>query len=131
MTAATSRSRANARPGRYRHCAARQPSRLRSALMLSIAIANVVDPGRPAQRPQEVPYSRLICWVAIERAIRLATDPPGADQRRVQPRSCPGRVNRQDLVMTAHPPSGEARFEAKGSHGHEGAPGNTRRSEPR
>jgi len=24
--------------------------------------------------------------------------------------------------MTAHPPGGEARFVAKGSHGHEGAP---------
>lgn len=32
--------------------------------------------------------------------------------------------------MTAHPPGCEARFVAKGSHGHEGAPGNTRRSEP-
>ena len=32
--------------------------------------------------------------------------------------------------MTGHPPGGEARFVAKGSHGHEGAPGNTRRSEP-
>jgi glycosyl hydrolase family 15 len=40
------------------------------------------------------------------------------------------RVNHQDLVTTAHPPGGEARFVAKGSHGHEGAPGNTRRSEP-
>jgi hypothetical protein len=27
--------------------------------------------------------------------------------------------------MTAHPPGGEARFVAQGSHGHEGAPGNT------
>ena len=33
--------------------------------------------------------------------------------------------------MTAHPPGGEARFVAKRSPGHEGAPGNTRRSEPR
>ena len=32
--------------------------------------------------------------------------------------------------MTGHPPGGEARFVAKGSHGHEGAPGNTRRSQP-
>ena len=32
--------------------------------------------------------------------------------------------------MTAHLPGGEARFVAEGSHGHEGAPGNTRRSEP-
>ena len=32
--------------------------------------------------------------------------------------------------MTAHPPGDEARFVAKGSHGHEGTPGNTRRSEP-
>ena len=58
------------------------------------------------------------------------TDPPGADQRRVQPRPRARRVNHQDLVTTAHPPGGEARFVAKGSHGHEGAPGNTRRSEP-
>ena len=57
-------------------------------------------------------------------------DPPGADQRRVQPRPCPRRVNHQDLVMTAHLPGGEARFVAEGSHGHEGTPGNTRRSEP-
>ena len=57
-------------------------------------------------------------------------DPPGADRRRVQPRPCPRRVNRQDLVMTAHLPGGEARFVAEGSHGREGAPGNTRRSEP-
>jgi len=57
-------------------------------------------------------------------------DPPGADQRRVQPRPCPWRVNHQDLVMTAHRPGGEARFVTRGSHGHEGAPGNTRRSEP-
>jgi hypothetical protein len=41
------------------------------------------------------------------------------------------RVNHQDLVTTAHLPGGEARFVAKGSHGHEAAPGNTRRSEPR
>jgi pentatricopeptide repeat protein len=53
----------------------------------------------------------------------LGADPPGADQRRVQPRPCPRRVNRQDLVMTAHLPGGKARFVAKGSHGHEGAPG--------
>jgi hypothetical protein len=39
-------------------------------------------------------------------------------------------VNRQDLVMADHPPAGQARFVAKGSYGHEGAPGNTRRSEP-
>jgi|HubBroStandDraft_6_1064221.scaffolds.fasta_scaffold2354530_2 hypothetical protein len=39
-------------------------------------------------------------------------------------------VNHQDLVMTAHPPGCEVRFVTKGSHGHEGAPGNTRRSEP-
>jgi hypothetical protein len=39
------------------------------------------------------------------------------------------RVNHQDLVTTAHSPGGEARFVAQGSHGHEGAPGNTRRSE--
>jgi hypothetical protein len=32
--------------------------------------------------------------------------------------------------MTAHLPGGETRFVAKGSHGHEGTPGNTRRSEP-
>jgi len=57
-------------------------------------------------------------------------DPPGADQRRVQPRPCPRRVNHQDLVTTAHPPGGEASFVAKGSHGHEGTPGNTRRPEP-
>jgi len=57
-------------------------------------------------------------------------DPPGADQRRGQPRPCPRRVNHQDRVMTAHLPGGEARFVAEGSHGHEGAPGNTRRSEP-
>jgi pentatricopeptide repeat protein len=36
-------------------------------------------------------------------------DPPGADQRRVQPRPWPRRVNHQDLVMTAHLPGGEAR----------------------
>jgi hypothetical protein len=64
------------------------------------------------------------------RELPSGADPPGADQRRVQPRPCPRRVNRQDLVMTGHPPGGEARFVAKGSHGHEGAPGNTRRSEP-
>jgi hypothetical protein len=63
-----------------------------------------------------------MCWVAIERAIGLAI-------RRGLPADLE-RVNRQDLVMTAHPPGGEARFVAKGSHGHEGAPGNTRRSEP-
>jgi DDE superfamily endonuclease len=51
------------------------------------------------------------------------------------PRAADGRlvlaadVNHQDLVTTAHPPGGETRFVAKGSHGHEGAPG-TRRSEP-
>jgi hypothetical protein len=39
-------------------------------------------------------------------------------------------VNHQNLVTTFHLPGGEARFVAKGSHGHEGAPGNTRRSEP-
>jgi hypothetical protein len=39
-------------------------------------------------------------------------------------------VNHQDLVTTAHLPGGETRFVAKGSHGHEGAPGDTRRSEP-
>jgi hypothetical protein len=39
-------------------------------------------------------------------------------------------VNHQDLVTTAHLPGGETRFVAKSSHGHEGAPGNTRRSEP-
>ena len=33
--------------------------------------------------------------------------------------------------MTAHLAGGEARFVAEGSRGHEGAPGNTRRSEPR
>ena len=54
----------------------------------------------------------------------------GADQRRVQPRPCLRRVNHQDLVMTAHPPGGETRFAAKGSHGREGTPGSTRRSEP-
>jgi hypothetical protein len=32
--------------------------------------------------------------------------------------------------MAGHPPAGQARFVAKGSYGHEGAPGNTRRSEP-
>jgi len=32
--------------------------------------------------------------------------------------------------MTAHQPGGETRFVATGSHGHEGTPGNTRRSEP-
>jgi hypothetical protein len=32
--------------------------------------------------------------------------------------------------MTAHPPGSEARFVAEGSHGHEGEPGNTRRSGP-
>ena len=64
------------------------------------------------------------------RELPSGADPPGADQRRVQPRPCPRRVNRQDLVMTDHPPGGEARFVAKGSHGHEGAPGNTRRSGP-
>ena len=32
--------------------------------------------------------------------------------------------------MTDHLPGGEARFVAEGSHGHEGAPGNTRRFEP-
>ena len=32
--------------------------------------------------------------------------------------------------MTAHLPGGEARFVAEGSRGYEGAPGNTRRSEP-
>jgi len=32
--------------------------------------------------------------------------------------------------MTAHLAGGEARFVAEGSRGHEGAPGNTRRSEP-
>jgi NAD(P)-dependent dehydrogenase (short-subunit alcohol dehydrogenase family) len=42
----------------------------------------------------------------------------------------PRRVNHQDLVTTAHPPGGEARFVAKGPHGHQGAPGDTRRSEP-
>ena len=40
------------------------------------------------------------------------------------------RVNHRDPVMTAHPSGGEARFVAKGSHGQEGASGNTRRSEP-
>jgi hypothetical protein len=65
------------------------------------------------------------------RELPPGADPPGADQRRVQPRPCPRRVNRQDLAMTDHLPGGEARFVAKGSHGHEGAPGNTRRSEPR
>jgi hypothetical protein len=39
-------------------------------------------------------------------------------------------VNHQNLVTTAHPPGGETRFAAKASHGHEGAPGNIRRSEP-
>lgn len=39
-------------------------------------------------------------------------------------------LNHQDLVTTAHPPGGETRFVAKGSHRQEGAPGNTRRSEP-
>jgi hypothetical protein len=32
--------------------------------------------------------------------------------------------------MTAHLAGSEARFVAEGSRGHEGAPGNTRRSEP-
>jgi hypothetical protein len=64
------------------------------------------------------------------RELPPGADPSGADPRRVQPRPCPRRVNHQDLVMTAHPPGGEARFVAKGSHGHKGAPGNTRRSEP-
>jgi hypothetical protein len=32
--------------------------------------------------------------------------------------------------MTAHLPGGETRCVAKGLHGHEGTPGNTRRSEP-
>jgi hypothetical protein len=48
-----------------------------------------------------------------------------------QPRPGRSRVNHQDQVMTAHPPGGEARFVAKGSHGHEGAPRSTRGSEPR
>jgi hypothetical protein len=48
-----------------------------------------------------------------------------------KPSPCPRRVNHQDLVTTVHPPGGEARFVAKGSHGHERAPGSTRRSEPR
>ena len=73
--------------------------------------------------PKKFLYSQLMCWVAIERAIRLAT-------RRGLPAECPRRVNHQDLVTTAHLPGGETRFIAKGSHGHEGAPGNTRRSEP-
>jgi GH15 family glucan-1,4-alpha-glucosidase len=43
------------------------------------------------------------------RELPPGADPPGADQRRVQPRPWPRRVNHQDLVMTAHPPGGEAR----------------------
>jgi hypothetical protein len=52
------------------------------------------------------------------------------------PRAADGRLvlaadmNHLDLVTTAHPPGGKTRFVGKGSHGHEGAPGNTRRSEP-
>jgi hypothetical protein len=42
------------------------------------------------------------------RKLPPGADPPDADQRRVQPRPWPRRVNRQDLVMTAHPPGGEA-----------------------
>jgi NAD(P)-dependent dehydrogenase (short-subunit alcohol dehydrogenase family) len=61
---------------------------------------------------------------------------PGAPSRSARPRCARGdharwRVNHQDLVTTAHPLGGETRFVAKGSHGHEGAPGNTGRSQPR
>ena len=75
-------------------------------------------------------YAEQISRAGTARELLPGADPPGADQRRVQPRPRPRRVNHQDLAMTAHPPGGETRFVAKGSYGHEGAPGNTRRSEP-
>jgi hypothetical protein len=75
----------------------------------------------PVRHGRDVRSELLIKLALLERA--------GADPRDLL--SEPRRVNHQDLVMTAHPSGGEARFVAKGSHGHEGAPGNTRRSEPR
>jgi len=66
----------------------------------------------------------------IGRAGQQARElPPGADQRRVQPRPWPRRVNHQDLVIDRSPARRRGSV-AKGSHGHEGAPGNTRRCEP-
>jgi hypothetical protein len=59
----------------------------------------------------------------------VATDGYGIPLGPRSTSTVPRRVNHQDRVMTAHLPGGEARFVAEGSHGHESAPGNTRRSE--
>jgi hypothetical protein len=75
-------------------------------------------PGRGAAGVREDVHPRQsrgpVCRADRPRRIAVrelppGADPPGADQRRVQPRSWPRRVNRQDLVMTAHLPGGEAR----------------------
>jgi hypothetical protein len=78
-------------------------------------VVTVPEPVAAAARAAEVDLLS-VAGSAADRPRRTAArelppgaDPPGADQRRVQPRPWPRRVNHQDLVMTAHPPGGEAR----------------------
>ena len=102
------------------------------------------SPGpRPRPRPprrrsgwQRRPLPRQAPWAAAGRgpSRRSGRCRPSSPRRRSAPPAAPHRaatrLNHQDLAMTFHLPGGEARFAAKGLHGHDGAPGNTRKSEP-